>query len=125
MLLEQNGDVIKTYDIETKTGDIYGGYIEGDKLTYDVYTAPQPSKGSYIGRYSIELDGIIAKVMGDVTGDGEVAMNDVVKLARAVSGTLELTKEEVQRGDVTGDGIIAMGDVVKLARFVAGSIEEL
>lgn len=43
--------------------------------------------------------------MGDFTGDGEVSMNDVVKLARAVSGTLELTKEEVQRGDVTGDGI--------------------
>lgn len=125
MLLEQNGDVIKTYDIETETGDIYGGYIEGDKLTYDVYTAPQPSKGNYIGRYSIELDGIIAKVMGDVTGDGVVAMGDVVKVARAVAGNIILTEDEKKAADVTGDNVIAMGDVVKIARYVAGSVKEL
>ncbi|MBQ7564039.1 MAG: hypothetical protein IJT16_08620 [Lachnospiraceae bacterium] len=64
-------------------------------------------------------------VMGDITGDGEVAMGDVVKLARAVAGNLILTDAEKTLADVTGDGDIAMGDVVKLARFVAGSLKSL
>ena len=62
---------------------------------------------------------------GDVTGDGIVAMGDVVKVARAVAGNVILTEDEKKAADVTGDNVIAMGDVVKLARFVAGSVKEL
>ena len=64
-------------------------------------------------------------VKGDLTGDGVVAMGDVVKLARAVAGNLTLTLEEQLLADVTGDGVIAMGDVVKLARYVAGNLSDL
>ena len=62
---------------------------------------------------------------GDVTGDGEVGMNDVIKVARAVAGSVVLTEEEKGSADVTGDGEVAMNDVIKLARDVAGSITEL
>lgn len=68
---------------------------------------------------------VVTIIKGDVTGDGQVAMGDVVKLARAVAGNTILTDTEKDAGDVTGDGQIAMGDVVKLARFVAGTIKEL
>ena len=64
-------------------------------------------------------------LMGDVTGDGKVAMGDVVKLARAVAWNLNFTEKERSAADVTGDGKVAMGDVVKLARFVAGDLESL
>ena len=64
-------------------------------------------------------------IPGDVTGDGIVAINDVVKTARAVAGSLTLTAEEAALADVTGDGVVAINDVVKLARFVAGSIATL
>ena len=61
-------------------------------------------------------------VKGDLTGDGLIAMGDVVKLARAVAGIVTLTPQQERLGDVTGDGLVAMGDVVKLARVVAGIV---
>lgn len=64
-------------------------------------------------------------VKGDVTGDGEVAMGDVVKVAKVVAGTLSLTDDEKVIADVTGDGEVAMGDVVRIAKYVAGTISEL
>ena len=64
-------------------------------------------------------------IPGDVTGDGVVAINDVVKLARAVAGNLTLTDTEISMADVTGDGVVAINDVVKLARYVAGNIASL
>ena len=62
---------------------------------------------------------------GDITDDGEVAMNDVVKMARVVSGGVILDAEYKKLADMTGDGVVAMNDVVKLARFVSGTIDEL
>ncbi|MBQ9867751.1 MAG: Ig-like domain-containing protein [Lachnospiraceae bacterium] len=64
-------------------------------------------------------------VKGDLTGDGVVAMGDVVKVARAVAGYITLTEEEEIAADVTGDTKVAMGDVVKIARYVAGYIDSL
>lgn len=64
-------------------------------------------------------------IPGDVTGDGVVAINDVVKTARAVAGSLTLTAEEAALADVTGDSVVAINDVVKLARFVAGNVATL
>ena len=62
---------------------------------------------------------------GDVTGDGVVAINDVVKLARYVAGNITLLAHEKEAADVTGDGVVAINDVVKLARYVAGNIASL
>nr|MCR5507177.1 BspA family leucine-rich repeat surface protein [Lachnospiraceae bacterium] len=68
---------------------------------------------------------VIVGKKGDVTGDGDVGMGDVVKVARAVNGSLTLTDEEIELADVTGDREVGMGDVVKIARFVSGSIDSL
>ncbi|MBQ6207923.1 MAG: InlB B-repeat-containing protein [Oscillospiraceae bacterium] len=68
---------------------------------------------------------VMSGVRGDVTGDGDVAINDVVKVARAVARKITLTESERALADVTGDGFIAINDVVKLARYVAGSIASL
>ena len=68
---------------------------------------------------------ITSGIRGDVTGDGVVAINDVVKVARAVAGSLTLTEAERTVADVTGEGVIAINDVVKLARYIAGSIATL
>ena len=62
---------------------------------------------------------------GDITGDGAVARNDVVKMARFVAGSVTLDEDNKRLADVTGDGVVAMNDVVKLARFVSGTIDEL
>lgn len=64
-------------------------------------------------------------IKGDLTGDGIIAMGDVVMAARAVAGNLILSERQKAAADLTGDGVVAMGDVVLLARFVAGTIKEL
>lgn len=64
-------------------------------------------------------------ILGDVTGDNVVAINDVVKLNQAVLGKVQLTDEEKKLGDVTFDNVIAINDVVKLNKFVLGKITSL
>ena len=65
------------------------------------------------------------RILGDITGDGIIAIGDVVRLARAVSGSIALTDEEKAVADINRDNVIAIGDVVRLARYVEGSITEL
>lgn len=127
LAVDRNGKMVKEYDSLSKDGYIYGAYISDNTVNYDVYTYPEPAKGIYIGRFSQNID-IPQKTKykkGDVTGDGEVAMGDVVKVARAVAGGVTLNEDEKEAADVTGDKEVAMGDVVKLARYVAGSITSL
>lgn len=64
-------------------------------------------------------------VRGDVTGDGDVTIADVVKVNRHVSGKSNLIDEEKLAADVTGDGDVTIADVVKLNRFVAGKDKTL
>ncbi len=125
LLIDQNGNTVRSYDAASKEGYIYGAYVDGNILNYDIYTAPQLSKGSYVGRYTQVIGNTGTIIKGDVTGDGVVAIGDVVKVARAVAGTAELTEEEKEAADVTGDNTVAIGDVVKIARFVEGSITRL
>lgn len=52
---------------------------------------------------------------GDVTGDGVVKMNDVMKIANHIVNGNVLTDEYYVAGDVTGDGVVKMNDVMKIA----------
>lgn len=61
-------------------------------------------------------------VRGDVTGDGDVTIADVVKVNRHVAGKINLTDAEQQAADVTGDGDVTIADVVKINRFVSGKL---
>ena len=55
---------------------------------------------------------------GDVTGDGEVNIMDVIRLLKAVSGwAVEINKDAA---DVTGDGETTIMDVIRLLKYVSG-----
>ena len=62
---------------------------------------------------------------GDVTGDDDVTIADVVKLNQALLGKVTLTDKEKRLGDVTHDGDITIADVVRLNQFVLGKIASL
>ncbi len=127
-----SGDAVKsngilfTLKFDVKEGTSNGNYPVN--ITYK-----DGLKANITDENSVTLDvdlkpgsvNIQKRKKGDVTGNGEVAMGDVIKTARAVSGSVTLTDEEKAAADVTGDGDVAMGDVVKMARFVAGSIKSL
>ncbi len=55
----------------------------------------------------------------------DFSMQDVIKLARAVQGTIMLTETEKELYDLDEDGNISMKDVMKLSRYVRGSISEI
>lgn len=64
-------------------------------------------------------------ILGDVNGDGSVAIADVVLLNRSVLGKVTLTDTAKKLGDVNGDGNISIADVVKLNRYVLKKITVL
>ena len=59
-------------------------------------------------------------MLGDVTGDNEVDLADVMKLARYVDNAKRypLASGELANADVTKDGEVDLADVMKLARYV-------
>ena len=57
---------------------------------------------------------------GDVNGDGELNMKDVLIMRRYIAGLDELTDAQIAAGDFDGDGDITMKDVLRARRIIAG-----
>ena len=63
-----------------------------------------------------DRDTIVVK--GEVTGDGEIKINDVVKVVGHVVQSSELTGIWYEAGDFTSDGQIKINDVVAIVAIV-------
>ncbi len=63
-------------------------------------------------------------LMGDVNGDGEVNMEDVVMLQKCIAELVDLTDEQKNLADVTHDGDITMLDVITMQKYIAKLITE-
>lgn len=77
---------------------------------------------SFRDNQSIVKPSYSASLLGDVTGDGEIGINDVSRLYRAHKGLITLTKLEKITGDIIADNEIKINDVSKLYRHVKGVI---
>lgn len=64
-------------------------------------------------------------VLGDVSGDGVLDIDDVDILYRYFRGRTEVSKEEQAAGDIVNDGITDIDDVDILYRFYRGRINSL
>jgi hypothetical protein len=66
---------------------------------------------------------------GDVSGDGSIMSNDVLMVARASIGTINLAADQKLRADVTlsgtTDGEILSNDVLMIARASIGTLATL
>ena len=60
------------------------------------------------------------KRIGDVNGDGELTLADVILIARSIVGLDTLTPKQMAVSDVNGDTLVNNQDVIKLARYLAG-----
>ncbi len=68
------------------------------------------------GSRKVEYD---ISIKGDVTGNGEVKMADVMKVAtHIIEGNAIKGQAFEKAADVTGDGLIKMNDVMKMATFI-------
>lgn len=58
--------------------------------------------------------------IGDIDGDGKIAMADLMMCLHHVSGRKLLTGREFQAADIDGDGTVAMKDLMKILHYVSG-----
>ena len=72
----------------------------------------------------IKADWIIPKavIKGDVNGDGDVDISDVMALCKVLarkSAGQDPTRDEIARGDLTGEGDVTITDVMALCKILA------
>ncbi len=60
---------------------------------------------------------------GDLTGDGEVTLQDALMILQNDADLIELDDEQRESGDVTGDGNVGLLDALEILRYDAELIE--
>jgi len=75
--------------------------------------------GELIGDVEIAVRGVgIEAVLGDVTGDGELNLLDLLQLVNIVLGTLEPTAQQVWAADMDGNGVVNILDAIALVNAI-------
>lgn len=89
-----------------------------------VYTYDEGQKDLFCEGY-LALGSTSMGLLGDVNGDGEIKLNDWIRLGNYVKKNLTLSDSELERADVTGDGKVQLNDWIKLGNFVKKNITSL
>ena len=63
---------------------------------------------------------LISDIMGDVDGNGEISMKDVLLMRHVIAGAGEIGPDYTKNSDLDADGNITMKDVLKLRKIIAG-----
>ena len=118
-LLENGTEIDKT----TSTNGIYSF----DSVAPGIYTIEVSKKNHATRTYEITVaaDDVAQNVeiwlYGDVTGDGQVRINDYAKVLAAVRGTEPLEGYSALCGDINGDGAIRINDYAQILAHVRGT----
>ena len=57
-------------------------------------------------------------IPGDCNSDGQVNILDVVALAGAILGTLELTLAQTEAADLDGNGVLNILDIIAIVNLI-------
>ena len=63
---------------------------------------------------------VVSGILGDINGDKDITIADVVLLNRYVLGKASLDSDKKKLADINSDGDVTIGDVVLLNRQVLG-----
>ena len=106
----------------TATGDGFTAYAASDMFGVDVDF--ESVTLTYDKNFVVKSIAFEEKepefVPGDVDGDGDVTMKDVLIMRRYIAGLDELDDDTIARGDFDGDGEITTKDVLRARRIIAG-----
>lgn len=91
-------------------------YVPANALGYDKYPWTN---------YKIVYGESSKYVKGDLNGDGEVKIDDLRTVLRAVCRKFTLTDQQKLAADVEENGTVDIADLRKILRFVCGKIETL
>lgn len=62
---------------------------------------------------------------GDISGDENVSIKDVLMIFSYISGRSEFTDAQIKVGDINGDGKVTMNDLLKVFAYVSGKTDQL
>ena len=68
----------------------------------------------------IEGNGNNSVILGDIDGNYDVNVADIVLLVGQILGINELTDNQIVLGDLNGDGIINIVDIINLVSIILG-----
>ena len=78
-------------------------------------------EGSYVkAAYKAGEVEVVSGILGDINGDKDITIADVVLLNRYVLGKVSLNSDKKKLADINSDGDVTIGDVVLLNRQVLG-----
>jgi hypothetical protein len=118
-VIEKNGVVILDNVKQTLEGNS-GCVLRTDGTIWDI-------SGDVPVKVGDLRDGLnkASVVSGDVTGDDDVNISDLMFILNHVSGKSTLSGDAFDAGDVNGDGVIDLQDLMKILNFVSGKSKEL
>ena len=61
---------------------------------------------------------------GDITGNGNIGVSDLMILAKYISGKIDFNDEQKLAADLNGDGKINSEDILILIKYLVGEITE-
>ena len=99
--------------IDAKAGKTYWLFQGNSQIGFQQYTF-------YPGKSKEEvIDGGSTSIKGDVNGDGQVGIGDIICVTNFMAGTPgEITLEQA---DVNGDGEVGIGDIITITNIMAGA----
>ena len=117
---------INNIEVKTSVSKYLQNITTNSYHTYSVYTSKGNENTGYIGTGNITkiyyesklVNQYVNIIKGDLTEDGQIRMNDIVKAANHIVGNLILEDYNLQASDVTNDGKLRMNDLVKMANFI-------
>jgi len=133
-IVDNENDIIKNISKNTKVEDFNdvaivkdGGKVNfydksGNKIASELIGTGMIAKVTDV--YNRNLFDLEVVVKGDVTGDGNISITDLVKVNQHINSINNLTGLYELAGDVTNTGVIEKDDLEKISKDLAG-IEEV
>lgn len=124
------GEYITGVALGTSAADFVAGFTcEGGSVKLLTATGQEHTGTVATGNVlAVYVNGALVAVKpviiyGDVNGDGQIAMSDLLSINRHVIGTISLNSTYLKAGDVNRDGQLAnMSDLLAINRHILGTI---
>ena len=122
-----------TVNLNVKTLSV--GYIQNGSLTFkpvvrgsviqpNVTSTPGFEKLVINRNTKVYLYSDDNVMLGDVTGDGQIDVNDVTAIQLYIAQNQSFTDKQKEAADVNKDGIISVLDVTRVQQYIARSFDE-
>ncbi|NLA27383.1 MAG: hypothetical protein GX878_08325, partial [Firmicutes bacterium] len=120
----RTGDAVVIKADDPPEGKIFHRWISSDGVTFASAKAAQTS--FIMPDHTVTVEATFQELPdvtpGDLTGDGEVNVQDAIWLLRSIVGLVELTPAQEAAADVNGDGLLNVADAILILRYIVGLI---